>query len=464
MSREKGNFNFSGNFEVLKKGPLDAKALVETYADLTNSVTWEDNDSLVWIYDGMPVSVANDSDPSKNGLYILKDAANYTSTSSWEKLGAQSGSTLNNVENIGTGVGIFSGVTGTSILLRSIIGSGDTNVSISGDSVVINSTDSTALQDGILNFDLNQQTYLPYSAYTSGITFYTGTTCPDNIDRLNINARLTATAFRVSTGCTALTGLTFSPGDLYWDEKNMTIALKQTDEVTQQIGQELFIRAKNSGTSTIFNGTVIYIINSDNGNPIIEPARASETDGNKISKVVGVTTEDIPAGGTGFVTTVGVVRGINTSGFTAGDTVYLSTLASGQLTSTKPSYPDYVIEMGVITKVDPSDGEILVKVSNLSQIGNIRGVEEVNAPYTATTRTDVLTVNGEGIYYLPPSPLTGQTITVIDKDGDAKNFNIIIDGNGKSINGETQAIINSNYGSMTFVYDGDNWFATTITP
>lgn len=464
MSRERGTFNFAANFEVLKKGPLDSRMTVDTYADLTTPSVWEDSEGLVWLYNGAIVSVSNDPTPSNNGVYYLSDANNYTSNSSWTKIGSATGATLNDVQNIGTGIGVFSGVTGTSALLRSIIGSGNTDVSLSGDSIVINSVDTTNLQDGILRFDSSEQTYLPYSAYTSGITFYTGTTCPDNIDRLNINARLTATAFRVSTGCTALTGLTFSPGDLYWDEKNMTVALKQTSEVTQQIGQELFIRAKNSGSSTIFNGTVVYITGSDIGAPTINPAKASENDGDKVTKVIGIATEDITAGETGFVTTVGVVRNINTSGFTAGDTVYLSTTAFGQLTTIKPSYPDYIIEMGVITKVDPTEGEILVKVSNLSQIANIRGVEVVNAPYTASTRTDIISAIGSGTYYLPPSPLTGQEITVIDQDGDAEDFNIIIDGNGKLISGENQAILNTNYGSITLVYNGTSWFATTITP
>ena len=464
MSRERGTFNFAATFEVLKKAPLDASTIVETYSDLTNPTTWEDNDGLVWLFDGKTVSVSSDPDVSRNGVYYLTDADNYTLTSSWTKIGSATGATLNNIQNIGTGIGVFSGITGTSALLRSIVGSGDTNVSVSGDSIIINSTDSTNLQDGILRFDSNEQTYLPYSGLTSGITFYTGTTCPQNIDRLNLNARLTATAFRVSTGCTALTGFTFSPGDLYWDQKNMTVALKQTDEVTQQIGQELFIRAKNSGSSTISNGTVVYITGSDTGDPTINPARASETDRNVVTKVIGMTTEDISAGQTGFVTTVGVVRNIDTSSFTAGDTIYLSTSAFGQLTTTKPVYPDFIIEMGVITKVDPTEGEILVKVSNLSQIRNIRGIETANAPFTASTRSDVIVAVGQGTYYLPPSPLKGQEITIIDRDGDAEVWNIIIDGNGNLINGETQAILNSNYGSMTFVFEGYNWFATTITP
>ena len=40
MSRSKGTFNFAANFEGLLKAPIDARQLVNTYADLTNSTTW----------------------------------------------------------------------------------------------------------------------------------------------------------------------------------------------------------------------------------------------------------------------------------------------------------------------------------------------------------------------------------------------------------------------------------------
>jgi len=50
-----------------------------------------------------------------------------------------SGTTDVNVENIGVGEGIFRNVTGTTINLRSIIGSGDTTVTTSGDTIVVHS-------------------------------------------------------------------------------------------------------------------------------------------------------------------------------------------------------------------------------------------------------------------------------------------------------------------------------------
>lgn len=87
MSRNKGTFNFSANFEPLLKAPLDARQVVGTFADLTDPSTWKDADELVWLYNGLIVGVGNDADPSLNGAYFLKDADNYTNALSWSKLG-----------------------------------------------------------------------------------------------------------------------------------------------------------------------------------------------------------------------------------------------------------------------------------------------------------------------------------------------------------------------------------------
>jgi hypothetical protein len=57
----------------LGRGPLDAKSLVKTYADLTNLDTWT-TDNVVTAYNGMLVAVwLNKEDSSKNGLYCLYD-------------------------------------------------------------------------------------------------------------------------------------------------------------------------------------------------------------------------------------------------------------------------------------------------------------------------------------------------------------------------------------------------------
>ena len=140
MSRSRGTFNFSANFEVMYKAPLDARQLVSYYSGLTASETWLDGDGNMWIYDGMLSSVVNDPDSTKNGLYFLRDAANYNINSNWIKLGDSS---ISGFTNVGTGVGVYSGITDTGIVnLRTIKGSGDTTVSIIGDEIIVNSVGS----------------------------------------------------------------------------------------------------------------------------------------------------------------------------------------------------------------------------------------------------------------------------------------------------------------------------------
>lgn len=399
--------------------------------------------------------------------YVLTDIDNVGNATGWEVFSTgASGAT--DVQNIGSGIGVFSGTSGTTTLLRSIIGSGDTTVSLSGDTIVVHSsTGSTTLGDGVLRFDSDQQTFLPYTGITtipSNIIFYTGLTCPcpTGTTRMALNARLTVTELRLSTGSTA-TGTTHLPGDMYWDLEDSTITLHQTADVTQQIGQEIFVKVKNPTAGVIPNGTVVYISGSDTGRPTILAARASELDTAIIDEIIGMTTEDIPAGQTGFVTTSGIVRNIVTTGFTEGNVAYLSPTVAGAITATKPTYPDFSIEVGIITNVDAATGKILIRIVNSSETNpNVRGIETVNAPYTATTRTDVISAVGSGTYYLPAVPKDGQQITVLDKDGDAGGgFIITINGNGQPINSKSnditpnyEATINTNFGSMTLLYLG----------
>jgi len=72
MSRNKGIFDFSNNFEVRARTPLDAKQLVSLKSDLTSSTIWQSNTGDEWTYAGMIVSVCGDPVEANNGIYRLK--------------------------------------------------------------------------------------------------------------------------------------------------------------------------------------------------------------------------------------------------------------------------------------------------------------------------------------------------------------------------------------------------------
>ena len=401
--------------------------------------------------------------------YVLVDVDNVGNANGWEVF-TTSSSGLTDVQNVGTGVGVYSGTSGTTALLRSIVGSGDTTVSLSGDSIVVYSnTGSTTLNDGVWRFDQTQQTYLPYTGITvppSNIIYYTGTSCPcpTGNTRMALNARLTVTELRLSTGRTNVDLVPHLPGDLYWDDNDQTVTLHQTEEVKQQIGQELFVYARNSGATQIDNGSVVYISGSISGRPTIALSRGSSVDGAIIQETIGIVTEDIPAGQNGFVTTSGLVRDINTTGFTEGDIVYLSTTDYGGLTNIKPDYPDFAIEMGIVATSDAVNGSIYVRISDQTVKQTLRGVETASSTnYTATTRSDFIGAYANRNIWLPADPQLGQTITIADGNGDASLFDITICGNGKNISGtnyltpETEALINTDWGSITMVYNGTFW-------
>lgn len=75
------------------RGPLDARSVVRTYADLTTAETWTYDNTLV-AYNGMLVAVYLDSDSTRNGIYYLFDPTvtkpinkpTVTNEDNWHKL------------------------------------------------------------------------------------------------------------------------------------------------------------------------------------------------------------------------------------------------------------------------------------------------------------------------------------------------------------------------------------------
>ena len=84
--RDRGTFNFSGNLEVKKDAPLEARSLVNSYADLVKPETWTDEQGGIWKYDCMLVSCKDR--PGK--VYQLSPGADYTKESSWILIGGTS--------------------------------------------------------------------------------------------------------------------------------------------------------------------------------------------------------------------------------------------------------------------------------------------------------------------------------------------------------------------------------------
>ena len=123
-------------------------------------------------------------------------------------------------------------------------------------------------------------------------------------------------------------------GELAWNADDATLDAGLPGGVTMQIGQEMFMRVKAS--SAITNGQLVMATGSDGNSGRILAAPAGI--GIDAMFVLGVATMDIPSGQSGFITTFGVVRGIDTDGsvvgetWAAGDVLYPHPTIAGRMT------------------------------------------------------------------------------------------------------------------------------------
>ena len=133
-----------------------------------------------------------------------------------------------------------------------------------------------------------------------------------------------------------------------------TLNIDHKDGVVQQVGEEIFIQVTNTTGSTILNGALVGLTGSGttislyNANGSVPPMY-----------VLGLATHDIPNGARGRVTQFGRVREINTLSLPVG-IVYANPTVAGGLTSVKPTAPNVVIPIGVVTS-SAASGQIFVR-------------------------------------------------------------------------------------------------------
>jgi hypothetical protein len=67
------------------------------------------------------------------------------------------------------------------------------------------------------------------------------------------------------------------------------------------------------------------------------------------------------------------------------------------------------------------------------------------------------TTGGPVTIALPPAPAQDSCVSIKDAGGSAATFNIIVDGNGNTIDGQALYIMGINYQASDFHFNGDEW-------
>lgn len=145
-----------------------------------------------------------------------------------------------------------------------------------------------------------------------------------------------------------------------WNTSDQTLDLGMDYGVTQQIGQETYARVRNSTGVTIPNGTAVGFVGAATDALSVAPYLA---DGSQPTLyILGIMTHDLPdSGEKGYCTTWGFVRDLDTSAFSAGDVLYVSSTVAGELTNVKPTAPANVIPIAAVVVSDATAGVIFVR-------------------------------------------------------------------------------------------------------
>jgi len=176
----------------------------------------------------------------------------------------------------------------------------------------------------------------------------------------------------------------YRDGRVFWDDVEGCMSVYNSEaDVTLQVGQENWTRVFNDTGAPILNGAPVRIIGTHGDHPEVVLAASIAVSGsaNLINQVLGVTTHTIEASTYGYVTTQGLVRGLNTNAYNDGDTLYLSQ-TPGVFTSTQPSAPYEVVPVGQVVKASPgASGIIYVTVQQPIDFADLSSVDRDNSDY-----------------------------------------------------------------------------------
>ena len=173
-------------------------------------------------------------------------------------------------------------------------------------------------------------------------------------------------------------------GVMRWNDSDGTVDLGlKGGNVTLQVGQEQVLRVVNKTATNIdlleANYQAVRVTGAQGQRLKVDLAQAIND--TVSAETIGLVTETINNNQEGFITTSGLVRGINTTGslqgetWADGDILYLSPTTAGNATKVKPVAPNHLIILGYVIRAHITQGSIFVKVDNGYELEELHNVK-----------------------------------------------------------------------------------------
>ena len=170
-------------------------------------------------------------------------------------------------------------------------------------------------------------------------------------------------------------------GVMRWNNTDGTLDLGlKGGNVTLQLGQEIVARVVNKTGADLLeaNYQVVRISSAQGQRLAVQLAQANNDLGSV--DTIGIVTETITNNQEGFITILGQVREINTTGslqgetWPDGDVLYLSPTTAGKITNIKPSAPQHMVVVGYVEYAHAQHGKIYAKIQNGYELDELHDV------------------------------------------------------------------------------------------
>ena len=151
----------------------------------------------------------------------------------------------------------------------------------------------------------------------------------------------------------------YSQGLIWYDSTQKSLAFYNDASYTPiYIGENIVFKVYNNTGSTISKGAAVYIKSA--GSFTYPNVGLAKADSISTSAVIGLMNGSTPSGSFGYVTSTGVITGVNTGAYSEGTILYLSPYSSGQLMNTVPP-TGYAVQVGVVAHSNNPNGTIYTK-------------------------------------------------------------------------------------------------------
>jgi hypothetical protein len=132
------------------------------------------------------------------------------------------------------------------------------------------------------------------------------------------------------------------------------------------------LEVRNATGSAINKGSVVYINGATGQLPTITLADA-DTEATS-SKTIGLVLETISNNSNGQIITSGLFHNVDTSAYSDGDSLWLSSTAGGMVATAPPSKPAHSVFIGYVAYAHSINGKIVVAIQNGYEINELHDV------------------------------------------------------------------------------------------